>query len=338
MEVIGVLAGTRGREVVHFARLGIEADDTVHIAVLRRGHLALELAGAQVVQIQLAQRGGGAALGPGHADALRVPEELVAFWQVAKIAAALAALVLGGGGLLVHVAHRAGRGIGNAEVLVFVVARGGDEGKMAAVFAPLHVLVRAPSEVVRGGRAMLIRRHLQADHAGGLSADGKINDDALNGGDDLIAWKRINLGGQGGMADHHRNQVELADAALVLLESGDLGRVRRPEYDGAVARGPAGVVGGVAEILDAVAGELRFLVGAEVAHPQVPVLDEHGAFAVRRNRLRRLAIAAAAAAGAAPAAAAELGRSWIVVGRAARALAIALPAAASGIERDRASV
>ena len=47
----------------------------------------------------------------------------------------------------------------------------------------------------------------------------------------------------------------------IFFESGDQATI------GAVARGPAGVVGRVAEILHAVGGELRFLAAGDVARP-----------------------------------------------------------------------
>ena len=100
---------------------------------------------------------------------------------------------------------------------------------------------------------MLVGRHLQADDARAVDID----DDALDGGDHVVAGQRILPRAQRRVADLGFHQVHFADAALVLLEGGDLLGIGRPEDDGAVAAGPAGVVGGVAEILDAVGGELR---------------------------------------------------------------------------------
>ena len=79
------------------------------------------------------------------------------------------------------------------------------------------------------------------------------------------------------------DEVHLADAALVLLEGRDLLRVGRPDEDRAVAPRPAGVVGGVAEVLHAVGGELRFPARRDVAHPEVLVADERGQAAVGRR-------------------------------------------------------
>src|SRR5207244_12926849 len=53
------------------------------------------------------------------------------------------------------------------------------------------------------------------------------------------------------------------------------------------------VVGGVAEVLDPVGGELRLLV-VGVAHPEVEVADERGVMAVGRRSRAAAATAAAA--------------------------------------------
>ena len=50
---------------------------------------------------------------------------------------------------------------------------------------------------------------------------------------------------------------------------------------------PAGVVGGVAESLHAIGGELRFLSRGDVAHPQVVVADERRALAIGRRQIGR---------------------------------------------------
>src|SRR5262245_24393177 len=86
------------------------------------------------------------------------------------------------------------------------------------------------------------------------------------------------------MANFGIDQVHLADLTLVLLEGRDLLRVGRPHEDRTVAAGPAGVVGGVAEILDAVGGQRRLAAGRSVAHPEIPVADERYALPVWRPR------------------------------------------------------
>src|SRR5206468_10307199 len=86
------------------------------------------------------------------------------------------------------------------------------------------------------------------------------------------------------------------DLTLILLKGRDLLRIRGPDEDRPIAFRPTGVVGGVAEILDAVGRQLRFLASRHVAHPQVPVADERHALTVRRPRLGPWRSAGAAAA------------------------------------------
>ena len=79
-----------------------------------------------------------------------------------------------------------------------------------------------------------------------------------------------------------RNEVEFADAALILLEGRDLPRVGRPGGDRAVAHRPAGVVRGVAEILHPVGGELYLAFGCNIAQThKFPIANEGRALAVR---------------------------------------------------------
>ncbi len=78
------------------------------------------------------------------------------------------------------------------------------------------------------------------------------------------------------MAVGDGNEVHLAIFALVLLEGCDLFGVGRPDEDGIVAHLPSGVVGRVAEVLDAVGGELRLFAGGDIANPEVVVADEGG--------------------------------------------------------------
>ncbi len=161
---------------------------------------------------------------------------------------------------------------------------------------------------------MLVRPHLEAHRALAVHVD----DHALDHGDDAIARQRILPGLQLRVPDAGVHQVHLADAALVLLEGGDLARVGRPLHHRAIAEAPAGVVGGVAVVLDAVGGERRFLVGGDVAHPQVPVADEHRPLAVGRQHVGP--------------------RSGAVLALARRAVHGAGVAARAGRERHRAAV
>src|SRR4051794_14811822 len=82
------------------------------------------------------------------------------------------------------------------------------------------------------------------------------------------------------MADLCFHQIHLAHAALILLERSDALRIGRPEQDGAIAPGPARIVGGVAEVLDAVAGELNFAIGVGGADPEVVVAENRDLFSI----------------------------------------------------------
>ena len=91
------------------------------------------------------------------------------------------------------------------------------------------------------------------------------------------------------MADVGVDQVHVAGLALVLLEGGDRFESGDQFSDRVVGVLPAGVVGGVAEILHAVGGQLGFLAGGDIAHPQVPVADEGFGLSVRRQHARLMA-------------------------------------------------
>ena len=81
------------------------------------------------------------------------------------------------------------------------------------------------------------------------------------------------------------DQIHFAVIALVLLKSGNLSGVRGPKKDGAIAGAPAGVVGGISEVLHAVVRKLGFAAGSYIAHPQIPVADKGRALPVGRERL-----------------------------------------------------
>src|SRR5207302_6222659 len=61
------------------------------------------------------------------------------------------------------------------------------------------------------------------------------------------------------------------------------------------ALGPPGIVGRVSEVLDAVGRQRRFVAARDVAHPQIPVADERGPFAVGRRGVAAGAVASRAA-------------------------------------------
>ena len=232
------------------------------------------------------------------------------------------------GDLLAHDrADRAGGRIGHSQHGFLVVAGGRDEGELPAVRAPLPVI---QAHVVSERGAVIVRRHLQAHH---LSSGG-VDNDAVEHRDHRVAGqrefrdaeRRVRDGGNGRV-----DEVHLADLALVLLVGGDLLRVRRPEHDGAIAAAPAGVVGGVAEVLLAVGGELAFLAGGEIADPQVPVADERRRPAVgRRDVDARLPAPALA-----PGGGGLRHRTFGARLGAPRAQRVAAPPLAVQVERDR---
>ncbi len=154
-----------------------------------------------------------------------------------------------------------------------MVARGGGDGEHGAVVLPLQVV---HGDVVAEHRPVEVGGHLEAGDRAGVD----VNDDAVDHAHLGVADERILPRFQAGGAHlvaHHMEGVELA---VVLLLGGDLLAVGRPLEDGAVGMDPSGIVGGVAEVLDAVGGELGFLAGGDVADPEVEPSNEGGALAV----------------------------------------------------------
>ncbi len=280
------------------AACDVKVRDLRHVPVAG-GDLPFQLAGGQVVQVQVAPVG-----------FLAEPQELVALRQVAPVHRPQRgrALVLGGHGLPVDVAYLASGGVGHPQQRGLVAAVGADKGQGLAVSGPLHILPAVIADQIVGARgAVLVRRHLQAD---GLRRGAReVDHHALDHGDVLVAHERILPLLDLRRTHVGRNQGHGAGLALVLLEGGDLLPVRRPHQDRAVVVHPAGVVGGVAVIRLGVEGQRGFLAAGQVAQPQVAIADEGFAAAVRRCRPRlgsafrlhdRLAAAAVAVVGAAP--------------------------------------
>ena len=232
-----------------------------------------------------------------------------------------------GHGFVEHGAHVACRRVSHAEHGRLVIARGRHEGQLRGVGAPRHV---GEAEVVAERGAMIVRVHLEADGRARI----RVDDDAVQHRDVLVAGKRVLPLLKHRVPGFCFDEVHVADLALVLLERGDLSRVGRPERDGAIASGPAGVVGGVAEVLHAVGRQRPLLAGRHVADPEVPVLDEHRALAVGRGHRGAGARAAPTAASPAAACAASSahGRTGIL---ARRARDVARPAPRLDIERHR---
>ena len=195
-----------------------------------------------------------------------------------------------------HVAHRARGGIGHLQLFRPMVARGGNEGQVGSVRRPLHISPFASArQIVTQSRAMLVGRHLQPDHFGGIHID----DHTLDRGDDMVARQRVFPGAQGRMAHLGLHQVHFTHAPLVLLKGCDLARIGRPQHNRAVAARPAGIVGGISEVFHAVGGQLRLFIGGHVAHPKIVIANQHGALFVGR---KRFVASPAAAATPAPAA------------------------------------
>src|SRR5271170_1637112 len=123
------------------------------------------------------------------ASALRVPEKLIRFVQHLPVYFSIAGLELRWHGLLHDFANLAGFRIGFTQARLFVIARGGDEGEPGAVRAPLDVgpFGAAAGDVVAEGGTVLVGLDLEASDALAI----EINDDALDGGHDVVAGQRI---------------------------------------------------------------------------------------------------------------------------------------------------
>ena len=186
---------------------------------------------------------------------------------------------MGGGCLFQQVTNCSRRGVGDAKLLVFVIARGRDKGKLRRIRSPFNIgPFTAPAlKVVAQGRAMLIGRQLESDHARAVDLDY----DSLDHGNYFVAGQRIFPGLQCRMAHLGFHQIHLADTALILLEGRDLFRVRRPKQHGTIAVDPTGIVRCVAKIFHAVRSELGLFARGRIAHPQIEVANKCCAFLVR---------------------------------------------------------
>ena len=176
--------------------------------------------------------------------------------------------------LLQDIAHRAGAGVGDAQNGLLVVAGTRYEGHLGGVVAPFQVREGASAgDMVAHGRAVLVRRHVEA-HQARVGGRVEIQHDAVDAEDDRVLGERIAPGVQLRMAHLGVHHVHHAHAARIVLEGGDPAAVGGPAQHGSGASHPARVVGGVAEVLLAVEGQLRLLPGPRLAHPEVVVADE----------------------------------------------------------------
>jgi hypothetical protein len=160
-------------EEVDGAGLLVDVEDLGDVAFAVRD-LVLELAGGEVVEIEIAP-----------VVALAEPEDLVRGGQVVPVDLAVAALEELGRGLGPSLRELRRCGVGDAEPLLLVVARGGDEGEMLGVGTPLDVVpgVAFAGDVVADGAAVLVGRHLEARCL--LCVD--VDDHALDHGDVFVA-------------------------------------------------------------------------------------------------------------------------------------------------------
>ena len=173
---------------------------------------------------------------------------------------------------------------------MLVIARGRDKGKLVCIRSPFNIgPFTAPAlKVIAQGRAVLIGRQLQSNHARSVDLDY----DSLDHGNYFVAGQRIFPGLQCRMAHLGFHQIHLADTPLVLLEGRDLFRVRRPKQHRTIAVNPTGIVRCVAKIFHAVRSELGLFACGHIAHPQIEVANKCCAFLVRRENVIGRAAAA----------------------------------------------
>ena len=142
------------------------------------GDLALELAGGEIVQIELAP-----------VVALREPDHFVRCRQNAPVDGAVAGFVLGRDIFAKDVTHGSSPGIGDAKHLVLVIARGRDESNVRSIGIPFDVgpFRTATDYVIAERGAMCVGWHLESYHARGIDVDHY----ALDRRDDAVARQRI---------------------------------------------------------------------------------------------------------------------------------------------------
>src|ERR1035437_6636630 len=271
------------------AALLVDSHDLTDGALAGRD-LVLELSSLQVVEVEVAP-----------VVALRVPDDFV---RGPEHLPASPRLVLSRYRLIEDSAYGAGRRLGAREHRLLVVAGSGHEREPGAVGTPLVVVHR---DVVAQSSTVIIRHHLQADDASAVHLD----DHTMEHRQDAVAGEREPPGAEHRVAHASLDVVVETDVAFVLLVRRDLLGIGGPEQDRAIAGAPAGVVGGVAEVLDAVGGEGPLLSRCDIAHPQVPVPNEDGVLSVRREH--GIARGASAPAATAPTAASSTttGRSRV---------------------------
>ena len=240
-------------------RLLVDAHDLVDVPFPGRDAV-LEPPGREIVEVEVAP-----------VVALRPPDHLVRRGQHAPVRRSAVARLRTASRLpRTDVANLAGRRIGDAQHCVLVIARGRDEREVRAVRIPLHIdpdLGPTTDHVVAERGAMRVRCGMSRAYDARRPSTSMMT--RLKHRDDAVARQRILPRLERRVADLRVDEIHVAHPALVLLERRDLPRVGRPDENGPIAAHPAGVVRRVAEVLDAVGGELRLTSGGDVAHPEV---------------------------------------------------------------------
>ena len=212
--------------------------------------------------------------------ALREPDHLIRCRQNPPVEPVAARLKEGVYSFLENVANFARRGIRDTELRAFVIAGSGNERELYAVPAPFGIgkLAIAALDVITYGRTVSVRRHLQTSDAGAID----INDDPFDHEDLVVSRQGVLPGFELWMPHSGIHQIHLAGAAAVVLKRCDLFRIGGPEQNRPIALDPTGIVGGVAEVLDATGCELRLLPAGDLPNPEVVVADECRTLAIRR--------------------------------------------------------
>ena len=187
------------------------------------------------------------------AGALGEPEQLVGRAQVVPVHLVVAGLEELRRALVEDFAHVAVAGVGQPEPLLLVVARGGDEGQGVGVGGPLDVVPAAAAaagdtssqSVDRCWSGGILRRTSLALSPSLLRFSTTRSIMVTS----FVADQRILEHGERGVTVSDVGEVLFAGLALVLLEGGDAASNRATRRDGVVGVRPAGVVGGVAEVL-----------------------------------------------------------------------------------------
>ena len=153
-----------------------------------------------------------------------------------------------------------------------MIASGGHEGQLLAVRTPLHIEESATGtgDVIGGGRAVCIGLHVQPYQAW---LRFEMNHQPLDHEDVFITKQWILPGIQLRMPHLGGIQIHVPDFATVVTEGGYLAGIWRPQQNRTIPAYPAGVIGCVTIVLDAIESELGTLTGFCVANPEVVIFD-----------------------------------------------------------------